>query len=88
MIIFSPFLGTTYSSVAVYRNYRAEILENDQGNRLTPSCVAFTDVGRLVGEGALEQAARNPSNTVFGKVSALILTVLSKYLVCTLAFKF
>jgi L1 cell adhesion molecule like protein len=60
-------LGTTYSCVAVWRHDRAEIIANDQGNRLTPSCVAFTDDERLVGEAAVNQAALNPTNTIFGE---------------------
>ncbi|TVU47545.1 hypothetical protein EJB05_07150 [Eragrostis curvula] len=58
-------LGTTYSCVAVWRGDRGEVIANDQGNRLMPSCVAFTDTERLVGEAAVNQAALNPSNTVF-----------------------
>ncbi|TVU11292.1 hypothetical protein EJB05_44867, partial [Eragrostis curvula] len=60
-------LGTTYSCVAVWRNDRGEVIPNDQGNRLTPSCVAFTNSERLVGEAAGNQAGLNPTNTVFGK---------------------
>ncbi|XP_063696733.1 heat shock 70 kDa protein II-like [Culicoides brevitarsis] len=58
-------LGTTYSVVAVARNGTVEILANDQGNRTTPSCVAFTDTERLVGEGALYQAHNNAENTIY-----------------------
>ncbi|GJN24670.1 hypothetical protein PR202_gb12424 [Eleusine coracana subsp. coracana] len=58
-------LGTTYSCVAVWRRNRGEIIANDQGNRLTPSCVAFTDIERLVGDAAVNQAARNPTSTVY-----------------------
>ncbi|CAL4930384.1 unnamed protein product [Urochloa decumbens] len=58
-------LGTTYSCVAIWRRNRGEVIANDQGNRLTPSCVAFTDDERLVGEAAVNQAAFNPTNTVF-----------------------
>ncbi|CAN6289864.1 unnamed protein product [Urochloa humidicola] len=58
-------LGTTYSCVAVWRHDRVEVIANDQGNRLTPSCVAFTDDEKLVGEAALNQAALNPTNTIF-----------------------
>lgn len=59
-------LGTTYSCVVVWRNYAGEVISNDQGNLLTPSCVAFADAARLVGDAAVNQAALNPANTVFG----------------------
>ncbi|KAH3675413.1 hypothetical protein WICPIJ_009357 [Wickerhamomyces pijperi] len=58
-------LGTTYSCVAHYTNDTVEIIANDQGNRTTPSYVAFTDTERLIGDAAKNQAAMNPSNTVF-----------------------
>ncbi|XP_044753363.1 heat shock-related 70 kDa protein 2-like isoform X1 [Coccinella septempunctata] len=58
-------LGTTYSCVGVFRNGAVDIIPNDQGNRTTPSFVAFTNVERLVGDSAKQQAAMNPSNTVF-----------------------
>lgn len=58
-------LGTTYSCVAHFANDRVEIIANDQGNRTTPSFVAFTDTERLIGDAAKNQAAMNPSNTVF-----------------------
>ncbi|ROW16938.1 hypothetical protein VPNG_01040 [Cytospora leucostoma] len=61
-------LGTTYSCVGVYRDDRIEILisiANDQGNRTTPSFVAFTDTERLIGDAAKNQVAMNPHNTVF-----------------------
>lgn len=58
-------LGTTYSCVAVWQNDRVEIIANDQGNRTTPSYVAFTDSERLVGDAAKNQAAGNPLNTIF-----------------------
>lgn len=52
-------------SVAVWKNKQISIVPNDQGNRITPSWVAFTDTGeRLVGEAAKNQAAGNPNNTV------------------------
>ncbi|XP_010475732.1 PREDICTED: probable mediator of RNA polymerase II transcription subunit 37b isoform X2 [Camelina sativa] len=58
-------LGTTYSCVGVYHNKHVEIIANDQGNRITPSWVAFTDTERLIGEAAKNQAAKNPERTVF-----------------------
>ncbi|XP_023733635.1 heat shock cognate 70 kDa protein [Lactuca sativa] len=58
-------LGTTYSCVGVWKNDQVEIISNDQGNRTTPSCVAFTDFGRLIGEGAKNQIAMNPTNTIY-----------------------
>ncbi|CAH1432931.1 unnamed protein product [Lactuca virosa] len=58
-------LGTTNSCVAVWKHDRIEIIPNDQGNRTTPSCVAFTDSQRLIGDGAKNQIARNPANTIF-----------------------
>ncbi|GME90777.1 unnamed protein product [[Candida] boidinii] len=58
-------LGTTYSCVAHFANDRVDIIANDQGNRTTPSFVAFTDTERLIGDAAKNQAAMNPKNTVF-----------------------
>ena len=58
-------LGTTYSCVGVWHNGRVEIVANDQGNRTTPSYVAYTAEERLIGDAAKSQAAANPSNTVF-----------------------
>ncbi|KAF2994311.1 70-kilodalton heat shock protein [Neopestalotiopsis sp. 37M] len=58
-------LGTTYSCVGVFRDDRIEIIANDQGNRTTPSFVAFTDTERLIGDAAKNQVAMNPANTVF-----------------------
>lgn len=58
-------LGTTYSCVGVWQNDRVEIVPNDQGNRTTPSYVAFTDSERMIGDAAKNQTAMNPKNTVF-----------------------
>ena len=58
-------LGTTYSCVGVWQNDRVEIISNDQGNRTTPSYVAFTSSERLIGDSAKNQVAMNPTNTVF-----------------------
>jgi len=58
-------LGTTYSCVGIYKNGRVEIIPNDQGNRITPSYVAFTDEERLIGEAAKNQATINPEQTLF-----------------------
>ena len=60
-------LGTTYSCVAVWKHNRIEIIPNDQGNRTTPSCVAFTNTEQLVGDGAKNQITKNPANTLFSQ---------------------
>ncbi|XP_026422258.1 heat shock 70 kDa protein 18-like [Papaver somniferum] len=58
-------LGTTYSCVGVWEHGRVETIANDQGNRTTPSYVAFTDSECFVGDAAMNQAAMNPTNTIF-----------------------
>jgi L1 cell adhesion molecule like protein len=67
-------LGTTYSCVAVWQEQhcRVEIIHNDQGNKITPSFVAFTENQRLIGDAAKNQAAANPQNTVFGNLISLL----------------
>jgi len=58
-------LGTTFSCVGVWKDNKVEVIVNEQGNRTTPSWVAFTDTERLVGESAKNQFSRNPNNTVY-----------------------
>ncbi|KAH9755271.1 Heat shock 70 kDa protein BIP3 [Citrus sinensis] len=58
-------MGTTYSRVGLYRDGHVEIIANDQGNRFTPSWIAFTDTERLIGEAAKNQAALDPERTIF-----------------------
>jgi L1 cell adhesion molecule like protein len=63
-------LGTTYSCVAVWQHDHVEIIVNDQGNRTTPSYVAFNETERLVGDAAFNQVIKNPTNSIFGRVSS------------------
>ena len=67
-------LGTTTVSVAVHHNNRIEVIANDRGNRTTPACVSFTDKSCLIGEDAVDQAARNPENTIHGPKKLIGLT--------------
>lgn len=61
-------LGTTYSCVSVWQHDHVEVIVNDQGSRTTPSQVAFTDTETFVGDAALNQMIRNPTNSIFGEV--------------------
>ncbi|KAG5391531.1 hypothetical protein IGI04_021494 [Brassica rapa subsp. trilocularis] len=70
-------LGTTYSCVGVWQHDRVEIIANDQGNRTTPSYVAFTDSERLIGDAAKNQVAMNPINTVFATKDAGVIAGLN-----------
>lgn len=65
MVAISVDLGTTYSAIGIWQNGRVEIIANDQGNRTTPSYVAFNDNERLVGDAAKNQASMNPKNTIY-----------------------
>ena len=65
MVIIACDLGTTYSAVAVFQNGRSEVIANDQGNRTTPSYVAFNETEHLIGDAAKYQVSSNPTNTVY-----------------------
>jgi heat shock protein 1/8 len=64
-VSFALDLGTTYSCCAVWQNNNVEIIANSQGNRTTPSVVAFTDTQILVGDAAKQQSSSNPENTIY-----------------------
>lgn len=59
-------MWTSYSCVGVWQQNIVENVPNDQGNRMTPSCAAFTGIERLIGDVAMNQAVMNPINTIFG----------------------
>ena len=73
-------LGTTYSCVGVWQHDRVEIIANDQGNRTTPSYVAFTDTESLIGDMAKNQVAMNPTNTVFSERLRVFLFFISGFM--------
>ena len=75
-------LGTTYSCVAAWKHDRIEIIPNDQGNRTTPSYVAFSGADRLIGDAAKNQVASNPVNTVFGEFSFQFSMVFNLFCCC------
>ena len=65
-------LGTTYSCVGIWNNNNVEIIANSQGNRTTPSYVAFNDTERLIGNSAKNQVSMNPENTIFDANDLLV----------------
>ena len=75
-------LGTTYSCVGWWKDNRCEIIANDQGNRTTPSYVAFTDTERMIGDGAKNQSSMNPENYLSGDLSFLPMFALFVQLTC------
>jgi molecular chaperone DnaK (HSP70) len=74
-------LGTTYSCVAVFQHGKVEIIEDDKGNKTTPTYVAFTETERLIGDAAKNQVTTNPNNTIFG-MSKFSNSVILIYIIC------
>jgi endoplasmic reticulum chaperone BiP len=71
-------LGTVYSCVGVVENGQVEIIANNQGNRVTPSVVAFAGQKRLVGDAAKYQMSQNPENTVYGEKDVVLIQIDAK----------
>ena len=68
-------LGTMYSCVGVFQNGHVKIIASEHGDMKTPSCVAFTDTERLIGEAVKDQAGMNAANTVFSKCSCYFMSI-------------
>lgn len=81
-------LGTKYSCVGVWKHgdNNVEIIVNDQGNRTTPSCVAFTDTELLVGEAAFNQFLRNPENSIFGTRVNFLISLYAHFLFFSIVY--
>jgi L1 cell adhesion molecule like protein len=75
-------LGTTYCCVGVFQHGKVDIIANEQGNRTTPSYVAFTETERLIGDAAKNQVSTNPCNTIFGMSKLSQLYDIIIYIIC------